>query len=276
MRRNALRFGQVGDLKPFVDATRWVLADSAFIVARGKSIMRGSSRDPADVERRGGRRLSLRYDLRQRRSRDAWLKHRCRLLLDFLTTRADQPLIGSDQRHIRVDERPTIFGQYLRVEVQMIGGAELAPVECANLAEQLSLPHRAPAEHTICVKHLRIHVQVAKADVLTRDVDEQVGQFAPRAPQDHAVTNRGHIVLIRQTAVATLVAELAGRGPNVLALVTVAAWTFADQERAMFAEVVAPGVRTIFESRLVENERLAVTRQRYGAPLAPERDERPV
>src|SRR5271166_1868140 len=95
--RNALRFWQVGDLEPFVDATGRVLAAPAVIVACGESSMLGCGCGRADVERRGGGRLLLDYCFRHRSSRHARLG-RWRLLFDFLTALADQPLIGRDQR----------------------------------------------------------------------------------------------------------------------------------------------------------------------------------
>src|SRR5689334_18267215 len=46
-------------------------------------------------------------------------------VLDLGPTRANQPFVGGDKRHVWIDEHPAGFGWYLHVKMQMIGRAAL-------------------------------------------------------------------------------------------------------------------------------------------------------
>src|SRR5579885_2748598 len=96
-----------------------------------------------------------------------WDRNRdLRRLLDFCPALADQPLVGGDQRHIRIDENPPILGRHLHVEMQVIGGRTLVLEVAADLAEFLALFEQAPAVDAVGVELPGRHVQIAKADML--------------------------------------------------------------------------------------------------------------
>ncbi len=80
----------------------------------------------------------------------------------------------------------------------------------------------------------------------------------------------GDGVLIGQAAVGLGVVEHAISGPDVLALVAIAAGALADEKIAQFAEIVAPRIGEIFRRRLVEHQRLVVELAMVRRALAPE------
>src|SRR5262249_21176824 len=142
----------------------------------------------------------------------------------------DRSFIGGDQRYVWVDEDPAIFGRYLNVEMQVIGGRPFAPKEIADLADHLALMHHASADHAVLVEVFREHVQIAEAHPLVGRVGHNIECDFARRPQHDAIARGDHVVLIGLAAVGPLDALDAGARPDVLALVAKTTRTIADIE----------------------------------------------
>jgi hypothetical protein len=109
------------------------------------------------------------------------------LVPDLLAAASDQPLIASDQRHIGIDEHPSILGRYLHVQMQMIGRRALAPKEVADLADHLAFEHEAAAHHAVGVELLGQHVQVPEADALVGRVGHDIERLLAGRAQHRPV-----------------------------------------------------------------------------------------
>src|SRR5262245_46160812 len=84
------------------------------------------------------------------------------ILSNFGAASPDQPFVGGDERHVRVDENPAVFCRHLKIEMQMVGGGALAPLVVADLADDLALMHHTPADYAVLVELPRQHVKVAE------------------------------------------------------------------------------------------------------------------
>ena len=62
--------------------------------------------------------------------------------LHRLAAAADQPLVGRDQRHVRIDEDPAVARRHLHVEMQVIGRAALAAAVIADRADHFAFARR--------------------------------------------------------------------------------------------------------------------------------------
>jgi hypothetical protein len=58
--------------------------------------------------------------------------------------------------------------------VQVVGGASLVIFVIIYRADHLAGRERAPAHHAGGVEEVRIHVQIAEADMLARRVDHEI------------------------------------------------------------------------------------------------------
>jgi hypothetical protein len=125
---------------------------------------------------------------------------------DNLATAADQPLVGGDQRHIGTDENPTVPAHHLRVEMQMIGGAAGAAAVIPHGADHLALADVTAADHAGTVQSVRVHVQVAEADMLARRLDDEIERLVARRPHQNTVAHRDHLVLVGLAAVGAFAA----------------------------------------------------------------------
>ena len=77
----------------------------------------------------------------------------------------------------------------------------MVPPIIVDRADHLSLGHLAPADHASRVKHLRVHMQVTKADVLAGTVDDEVERLVAGRAHQNAVTDGDDIFLIGLAAV---------------------------------------------------------------------------
>jgi hypothetical protein len=64
-------------------------------------------------------------------------------------------------------------------------------------ADHFAGGERAPAHHPGCVEEMRVHVQIAEADVLTRRIDHEIERLVAWVAQHQAVAHGDDIVLIR-------------------------------------------------------------------------------
>src|SRR5262249_7870254 len=190
-------------------------------------------------------------------------------ILDLGAACADQSLISGHERHVGIDKDPTGFGRHLHVEMQVIGGAALRAIVVADLSDDFTLVHKPAADDAVGVKLVWVHVHVAHTHMHRRRIDEQVDRFLLACAQNEAVMGCDHLVLIRLAAVGAVIEQRAGTGPDVLTLVAFASRTLADIVPAMFAEIVAPGIRVVDGRRLVEDQRPAVHFARVRLVLAP-------
>src|SRR5690606_37520375 len=152
--------------------------------------------------------------------------------------RTDQALIGCDQRDIRIDEDEAVAGRHLDVEMQVIAGAGLRLAEIADLADDLALVNAAAAVQAVGVHLVRVHVQIAEADVLAGGVDDQKHRLAPGLAHDDAAARRHDIAVVRAAVGARRLR--APQWPQVLTLMAPSARALGHQEAAALAEIVAP------------------------------------
>src|ERR1700685_475740 len=196
--------------------------------------------------------------------------YRCRRgcehrVVDDLAACADEALVGGDQGHIRIDEDPTVAGRHLGVEMQMIAGAAGLAAVIADGPEHFALDDFTSADHAGGIEHLRVHVQVAKADVLAGLVDHEIKRVVAGRAHDNAVGDRDDIFLIGIAAPGALDMLQAKSRPDILALVAEPGWTLADVIIAVLAKIIAPRIGIIL--RFVGEQRLVVDPAAVGRIL---------
>ena len=120
---------------------------------------------------------------------------------DLRAARADQALVGGDQRHVGAHEHPAGAGRHLDVEMHVVRRAVLVMAEVADPANHLALGDAAAAHHARGIEQFRPHVQIAEADVLGRRVDHEVDRLLAARAQDRAVAHRHHVVVVLAAAV---------------------------------------------------------------------------
>jgi hypothetical protein len=89
--------------------------------------------------------------------------------------------------------------------MQMIARAALARAIIADRAQNFAGAESAPADHAGEVQHVRIHVQIAEADVLARRVGCEIERLVAGAAPHHSVAHRDDFVLVRLAAVGAVV-----------------------------------------------------------------------
>src|SRR5271154_6651684 len=175
---------------------------------------------------------------------------------DDLSASADQPFISRNQRHVRIDEQPALASRHLHIEMQMIAGAAFARAVVANRTQHLAFGQRAPADHAGEILHVRVHMQVAEADMLVWCVGDKIKRLITRHAPDDAVAHRDHLILVGLAAVGAIVAQLAYARPDIFALVTEPGRTLGHGIIAMLAEIVAPRIGVVLG--LIVKERYLV------------------
>jgi hypothetical protein len=76
------------------------------------------------------------------------------LLPDFLPAAVDQPLIGGNERHVRIDENPSVLGRDLDVEMEVRESPCLAPKEVADLADRFAFAGKTATHNPIGIELL--------------------------------------------------------------------------------------------------------------------------
>jgi hypothetical protein len=75
-----------------------------------------------------------------------------------------------------------------------------------------------------------------------RGIHEEIHGLLFGRAQDKSVMGSDDVVLIGQATICTIIEELTGAWPDILALMTFTARTLANEVTAMLAEIIAPGV----------------------------------
>src|SRR6202171_474984 len=147
----------------------------------------------------------------------------------------------------------------------MIGGAAGLAAVIADGAEHFALGDFAAADHAGGIKHLRVHVQIAKANVLAGLVDHEIKRAIAGRAHDDAVGDRDDVLLIGIAAAGALDMLQTKARPDILALVAEPRGALSDIVIAVLAEIIAPRIGVIL--RLVGEQGLVVDPAAVGRIL---------
>src|SRR5882724_1070485 len=162
---------------------------------------------------------------------------------DLAAVAADQPLIGRDQRGVGVDPEPAVAREHLHVEMQMTAGAVGMVEVVRDHADLFSLKDAAAVENAVGIQRGRVHVHVAKADVLVAGVDLQRGRLLLGGTDHYAVADGDDRLLLGIAAAgAFAVLRRTAAWPDILSLMTETGGALADFKTARLAKIVLPGI----------------------------------
>src|SRR5262249_48724993 len=163
-------------------------------------------------------------------------------VLDLGASSADQTLVSGYERHVGGHKKPNYLCRDLDIKVQG-GNVSARSVDViADFAEHVTFVHKLPADDSVGLELIGIHMHVTHPRVRIRGIDEEIHGLLFEGAQNKSVMRCDDLVPIRQTTVRAIVEECAGAGPNVLALMSFAARALTDEVPTMLAKIIAPWI----------------------------------
>src|SRR6478736_5210236 len=148
--------------------------------------------------------------------------------------------------------------------MQMVSRPAFPVVVIADFANPIAFVHQLAADDAVRVELARIHVHVAHARMGASCVDEKIDGLLLWRAQNEAVVSGNDLMLVGLATVRAIIEDRARAWADILALVAFSPRTLTDEKAPMLAEIVAPRIRGIAGSALVENQRSSVDIARIG------------
>src|SRR4029077_20095446 len=162
---------------------------------------------------------------------------------DLAAAAAGQALIGRDQGGVGIDPDPTVARVNLHIEVQMARGAVGMVEVVRDHADLFAFVDVAAIEDAVGIHGGRVHVHVAKTDVLVAGVDLQRRRLLFQGTDQDAIANGDNGLLPGiATAGAFAVLRRTRAGPDILSLMTETGGALTDFETPRLAKIVHPGI----------------------------------